>query len=73
MAERPELIARFQVGLAASGECSACHEVILVRGQGSKPEQPGAMLQRAFEEHVHSVALSALIYRCIDLSKKVMS
>jgi hypothetical protein len=63
MAERPELIARFQVGLAASGECSACHEVILVRGQGSKPEQLGDMLKQAFDEHVHSV----------DLSKKVMS
>ena len=63
MAERPELIARFQVGLAASGECSACHEVILVRGRGSKPEQLGDMLKQAFDEHVHSV----------DLSKKVMS
>jgi hypothetical protein len=73
MAERPELIARFQVGWAASGECSACHEVILVRGQGSKPEQLGAMLQQAFEENVHSVDLSAWIYHCIDLSKKVMS
>ncbi len=73
MAERPELIARFQVGLAASGECSACHEVILVRGQGSKPEQLGDMLKQAFEEHVRSVDLSASIYHCIDLSKKVMS
>ena len=73
MAERPELIARFQVGLAASGECSACHEVILVRGQGGKPEQLGDMLKQAFEEHVHSVDLSASIYHRIDLSKKVMS
>jgi hypothetical protein len=73
MAERPELIARFQVGLAASGECSAGHEVILVRGQGGKPEQLGDMLKQAFEEHVHRVALTASIYHSIDLSKKVMS
>jgi hypothetical protein len=73
MAERPELTARFQLGLASSGECSACHEVILVRGQGRKPEQLGAMLKQEFEEHMHSVDLSALIYHCIDLSKKVMS
>ena len=73
MLEKPELLARLQVGLAASGECSACHEVILVRGQGSKPEQLGDMLKQAFEEHVHSVDLSASIYHCIDLSKKVIS
>ena len=73
MAERPELIARFQGGLAAFGECSACHEVILVRGQGSKPEQLGDRLKQAIEEHVHSVDLSASISHCIDLSKKVMS
>jgi hypothetical protein len=63
MAERPELIARLQVGLAASGECSACHEVIVVKGQSSKPEPLGDMLRRAFEEHVRGVDLSASIYR----------
>jgi hypothetical protein len=63
MAERPELIARFQVGLAASGECSACHEVIVVRGQGGRPEQLGDMLKQAFEEHVRGVDPSASSYR----------
>jgi len=63
MAEKPELIARSQVGLAASSECSACHEVIVVKGQSSQPEQLGDMLRQAFEEHVRGVDLSASIYR----------
>jgi cytochrome c peroxidase len=62
MTEKPELIARFQVGLAASGGCSACHEVIVVKGQ-SQPEQLGDMLKQAFEEHVRGIDLSASIYR----------
>ena len=41
-------------------------------GGVGKPEQLGDMLKQAFEEHVHSVDLSASIYHCIDLSKKVM-
>jgi hypothetical protein len=63
MAERAELIARLQVGLAASGECSRCHEVIVVRGQWGKPEALTDMLKQAFEEHVQGA----------DLSKKAMS
>jgi hypothetical protein len=63
MAEKAELIARLQVGLAASGECSRCHEVIVVRGQWGKPEELTDILRRAFEEHVQGA----------DLSKEVMS
>jgi hypothetical protein len=63
MAEKPELIARLQVGLAASGECSVCHEVFVVKSQSNKPEQLSDRLKQIFEEHV----------RGVDLSKKVMS
>jgi len=63
MLEKPELIARLQVGLAASGECSICHEVFVVKGQSSKPEQLSDRLKQIFEEHV----------RGVDLSKKLIS
>ena len=63
MAGRAELIARLQVGFAASGECSQCHEVIVVRGQWGKPEELTDILRQAFEEHV----------RGADRSKKTMS
>ncbi len=62
MLEKPELIARLQVGLAASGECSVCHEVFVVKGQSSKPEPLSDRLKQIFEEHV----------RGVDPSKKVM-
>jgi len=62
MFEKPELIARLQVGLAASGECSVCHEVFVVR-ESSRPEQLSHRLKQIFEEHV----------RGVDLSKKVIS
>jgi hypothetical protein len=54
MAEKPELIARLQVGMAASGECSVCGEVIIVKSVSSEPEPLRDMLRRAFEEHVRS-------------------
>jgi len=63
MLEKPELIARLQVGLAASGECSVCHEVFVVKGQSHRPEPLSERLRQIFEEHV----------RGVDLSKKVMS
>jgi hypothetical protein len=63
MLEKPELVARLQVGMAASGECSVCHEVFVVRGQCSRPEHLSDRLKQIFEEHV----------RGVDLSKKVMS
>jgi len=44
--------------MAASGECSACHEVIVVQGASSRPEHLSAMLLQAFEEHIRSVDLS---------------
>jgi hypothetical protein len=58
MADEPKLIARLQVGLSASGECSVCGEVIIVNGTSSKPEQIPDMLQQAFEEHVVNQDLS---------------
>ncbi len=58
MAETPELIARLQVGLAASGECSECHEVFLVKGSSSQPEPLSDQLRQIFEEHVRGVAPS---------------
>ena len=57
MLEKPELIARLQVGLAASGECSVCHEVFVV-SQSSRPEQLSDRLKQIFEEHVRGVDLS---------------
>jgi hypothetical protein len=63
MVDKPELIARLQVGLAASGECSVCHEVFVVKGQTTRPEPLSDRLKQIFEEHV----------RGVDLSKKVMS
>jgi excinuclease UvrABC ATPase subunit len=62
MAEKAELIARLQVGLAASGECSLCHEVIVAKGQRGEPEELSGILRQAFDEHV----------RGVDLSKKVI-
>jgi hypothetical protein len=58
MLEKPELVARLQVGMGASGECSVCHEVIVVQGASTRPEHLSAMLLQAFEEHVRSVDLS---------------
>jgi hypothetical protein len=49
----PELIATLCVGSMISGECSACHEVMLVKGSG--PQTPGElsyMIKQAFLEHL---------------------
>ena len=54
MPEKPELVARLQVGMAASGECSVCGEVIIVKSVSSEPEPLRDMLRRAFEEHARS-------------------
>ena len=62
MLEKPELIARLQVGLAASAECSVCHEVFVV-SQSNRPEQLSDRLKQIFDEHV----------RGLDVSKKVIS
>ena len=58
MHDEPELIATLQVGPAASGECSACHEVFLVKGSSSRPEPLSDRLRQIFEEHVRGVDLS---------------
>jgi hypothetical protein len=63
MLEKPELIAPHQISLAATGECSVCHEVSVVKGHSNKPEPLSERLRLIFEEHV----------RGVDLSKKVMS
>ena len=55
MLEKPELIATLQVGMAASGECSECHEVFIVKGPSNKPEQLSDRLRQIFEEHVRGV------------------
>jgi hypothetical protein len=58
MLPKPELIATLQVGMAASGECSACHEVFVVKGSSSRPEPLTARLRQIFEEHVRGAELS---------------
>ena len=49
----PELIAILRLGSLISGECSACHEVLLVKG--SRTQTPGElsyMIKQAFLEHL---------------------
>lgn len=82
MSPKPELIAGLQVGASASGECSVCHEVIIVKGDVSQPEQLSEMLRDAFEEHVRGADISNIDLADVDLgnagraemelSKKVM-
>jgi hypothetical protein len=55
MPEKPELIAKLRVGSAASGECSVCHEVIIVKGTAGGSEQLSDMLSQAFDEHVRGL------------------
>jgi hypothetical protein len=62
MLEKPELAAQLQAGLAASGECTVCHEALVVKGSSGKAEPLSARLRQIFEEHV----------RGVDLSKKAM-
>jgi hypothetical protein len=51
--ELPELIAKLCVGSMISGECSACHEVILVRGSGIPTlEELSSMIKQAFLAHL---------------------
>jgi len=58
MGEEPELIATLQVGSAASGECSVCHEVFIVKSEDGRPQQLSDRLRQRFEEHVRGVELS---------------
>ncbi len=67
MLEKPELIATLQVGMSASGECSECHEVFIVKGSSSKPEPLSNRLRQIFEEHVRGVDPSK-----VDPSKKAI-
>jgi hypothetical protein len=68
MHDEPELVATLQVGLAASGECSACHEVFMVKGSSSRPEPLSDRLRQIFEEHVRGVDPSK-----VDSSKKAIA
>ncbi len=67
MHDEPELIATLQVGMAASGECSECHEVFMVKSASTKPEQLSNRLRQIFEEHVRGVDPSK-----VDPSKKAI-
>jgi hypothetical protein len=55
MQDEPELMATLQAGLAASGECSQCHEVFMVKGASTRPEPLSNRLRQIFEEHVRGV------------------
>jgi hypothetical protein len=51
------MIARFRVGSVASGECSVCHGVLVVRNARDKDRvsemsEPGDRLNQAFEDHI---------------------
>jgi hypothetical protein len=53
----PEMIATLRVGSLASGECSMCHEILVVRndqdeGRVSENLRTGDRLNHAFEEHI---------------------
>src|ERR1700716_3665008 len=55
MPEKPELVARLWVGSAISGECSVCHEVIVVRGAvTAELGELNATLKQVFEKHIGS-------------------
>jgi hypothetical protein len=50
---QPELIATFQADSVVSGECSACHEVIVVKKIGVETTIHSIdAIERAFLEHV---------------------
>ena len=61
--DKPVLIAKLRVGSTVSGECSLCHEVIVVVQDpaGESAAQKCDTLQQAFEEHVHKNANDTLI------------
>ena len=73
MHDDPELIATLQVGLAASGECSSCHEVFMVKGSSSRPEPLSERLRQIFEEHVRGVDPSNVDPSNVDPSKKAIA
>ena len=53
MPHTPQLIAILQLGSAISGECSACHEVVIVGGVGSETQEELVhLLRHAFVKHV---------------------
>jgi hypothetical protein len=49
----PELIALLRLGSMISGECAACHEVLLVKGSGTQTlGELSCMIRQAFLEHL---------------------
>jgi hypothetical protein len=49
----PELVAILRLASAITGECSVCHEVIVVRGVGTDTlEEQVRLLRDAFLKHV---------------------
>jgi hypothetical protein len=49
----PELIVTLRVGSVISGECSACHEVIVVKGIGAEtPVEWVYTIEQGFLEHI---------------------
>jgi hypothetical protein len=60
MSARPRLIAKLRVGSIVSGECSLCHEVIVVQAPGARTsdqqdsDQANDALEQAFEAHTHA-------------------
>jgi hypothetical protein len=62
MSEKPELIAKLRVGSIVSGECSVCHQVIVVRDPDAEaPDQQNDKLKHAFEQHTHSEAYTPFV------------
>ena len=49
----PELIATLRVGSVISGECSACHEVLVVKGIRAETSVACVCaIEQAFSEHI---------------------
>jgi hypothetical protein len=50
---QPELIATLRMGSVVSGECSACHKTIIVKGIRAKTQaELQHILKEAFAEHL---------------------
>ncbi len=49
----PELVATLRVGSVISGECSACHEVVVVKGMRAEtPIDWVRAVEQVFLEHI---------------------
>ena len=51
--QQPELIATLRVGSVVSGECSACHKTLIVKGIHAETQaELQHILKEAFAEHL---------------------